>query len=123
MELYSRVYRERVSGAWRWIIEDAYGDTTANGCGESKEAAMRERDGEFRSQCLALLPAVHKPQNERVDYARGHTTASVWRIGGQTYGAVHQQQDDGTRALVCQKYDNTAAAWAGVRARAADLRG
>lgn len=122
MELYSSVYREKVSGAWCWTIEDEYGRDAACGRCASREDAIRERDAEFRAQCLAALPAVHKPQNERIDYGHGHTTASVWRIGGRTYGAVHQQ-DDGTRAIVCHEYDNTAAAWAGVRRRAADLRG
>lgn len=124
MELFSRVYRERLSGAWCWTIEDERGRTRAHGreCADMSHA-LKERDAEFRAMCLAELPAVYNPQNERIDYVRGHTTASVWRSGGRTYGAVHQQQDDGTRALVCHNYDSVAAAWAGVRARAADLRG
>lgn len=128
MERYSRVYREKVSGAWCWTIEDEYGNTTAHARCGVRAAAIRERDAEFRAQCLAALPAVHKPQNERIDYSignvwHGHTTTSVWSIGGHTYGAVHQQQDDGTRALVCCSYDSKSAAWADVRRRAADLRG
>lgn len=124
MELYSRVYREKVSGAWCWIIEDKAGNTSASGRGcKDMACAMQERDSEFRSICLAELPAVHRPENERVDYNGGHTTASVWRIDGKTFGAVHQQQNDGTRAMLCYQYDNAREAWFDVRSRAADLRG